>query len=339
MDYSVQVYMDPQRADDSTSGTAMLVESLSGKVELAGLHKIGLPQGKEIPLYPGARYAVVATLSHADGTRVSYGVDVDVSSADYFISNKIEALAGESYERNNPGSAWKDLVTTADIDSGDERNCTARVRAYTKNADLRSSASLGRTQVAPIPDQPCTGAEIKPALQVTLDGHVLRADTDYALSWSKNVDPGTATVTVTGKGNFRGTASATFTITPAPKPFPDVPENAWYAGVVSRAVGLGLMSGYADGKFGPDNKVTREQLVVMLANHANNARGQAATGSADDYASMADGDSVSPWAVSAVGWCFRNGILSDSNGNVVPQGNVSRAQAAKMVVFLRDMLA
>lgn len=48
---------------------------------------------------------------------------------------------------------------------------------------------------------------------VKLDGTTLQADTDYTVSWSDNIYPGTAKVTVTGKGNYAGTAMSTFTIT------------------------------------------------------------------------------------------------------------------------------
>ena len=400
VDYSVQVYMDPQRPGDPTSGTAMLAEPIAGKVEFAGLHKIGLPQGEEVPLYPGARYAVVVTLSHADGTQVEYGVDVDVSGESYYYTSEIEAFAGESYERNNPDSAWKDLATTTDIDPYDERNCTARLRAYTKNADLTSRASLERAQIVPILDQFYSGAEIRPALKVVVDGHVLREGTDFTASWGDNVDVGTATVTVTGKGVFSDSASATFTIKPATKTFPDVAASDWFAGVVSRATGLGLINGYADGRFGPndpitrgqvavvlwnmaggpavgtgaksftdvaadkyyydavrwasgagvvsgygdgtrfgpDDKVTREQLAAMLANYAEGVAKWQVTGSADDYAGMGDAESVSDWARTAVGWCFQSKILSGSAGLLRPHGNASRAEASKMIVFLHDLL-
>lgn len=66
--------------------------------------------------------------------------------------------------------------------------------------------------------------------------------------------------------------------------------------------------------------------------------GKTAAGSAADYASMADVDSVSSYARSAVGFCFRNKILSGDRGKVNPQGDATRAEASKMVVFLYDML-
>ena len=66
--------------------------------------------------------------------------------------------------------------------------------------------------------------------------------------------------------------------------------------------------------------------------------GKTAAGSAADYASMADGAKVASWAVPAVGWCFKSKILSGSNGKINPQGNATRAEAAKMVVGLHDLL-
>ena len=54
--------------------------------------------------------------------------------------------------------------------------------------------------------------------------------------------------------------------------------------------------------------------------------------------SMFDHRSVSDWAVSSVGWCFKNKVLFGSNGEVSPKGNASRAEAAKTAVGLYDLL-
>ena len=121
--------------------------------------------------------------------------------------------------------------------------------------------------------------------------------------------------------------------------FPDVDAKAYYYNAVRWASSVGVVSGYANGNFGPNDKVTREQLAVMLANYAKNVAGRQASGSASDFASMSDCSKVSSWAVSSVGWCFKNKILSGSDGKVIPQGNATRAETAKMVVFLHDLLA
>ena len=122
--------------------------------------------------------------------------------------------------------------------------------------------------------------------------------------------------------------------------FPDVSdEGAYHYNAVRWASSAGVVSGYENGNFGPDDNVTREQLAAMLANYARNVAGLAVEGTAGDYAGMRDGADVSPWAVSSVGWCFGSGILSGTgDGGILPKDSATRAEAAKMVVGLYDLL-
>ena len=122
-----------------------------------------------------------------------------------------------------------------------------------------------------------------------------------------------------------------------PKAFSDVIAGRYYYDAVCWASSVGVVNGYATGEFGPNDNVTREQLAVMLANYASRVAGKAASGSVADYGSMKDADKVSSWAVSAVGWCFGSGILSGADGKVLPQGNATRAETAKMVVYLHNL--
>ena len=46
--------------------------------------------------------------------------------------------------------------------------------------------------------------------------------------------------------------------------FSDVPADAWYAEAVEWAADQGIMSGYDDGRFGPEDPVTRAQLATVL---------------------------------------------------------------------------
>lgn len=64
-------------------------------------------------------------------------------------------------------------------------------------------------------------AEKKPVVTVKSDNAQLTADTDFTVSYSSNINAGTATVTITGKGNYSGSIKKQFTITPAV--FPDFP--------------------------------------------------------------------------------------------------------------------
>jgi hypothetical protein len=40
----------------------------------------------------------------------------------------------------------------------------------------------------------------------------------------------------------------------------------WYADYVNWAVSLGIVNGYGNGKFGPNDQITREQMAVMVNN-------------------------------------------------------------------------
>lgn len=120
--------------------------------------------------------------------------------------------------------------------------------------------------------------------------------------------------------------------------FPDVDSSAFYYRAVRWASAKGVINGYADGRFGPEDKVTREQLASMLANYARRMAGYKTNGSAADYASMLDASSVASYAQASVGWCFREGILSGSNGMIMPTGSATRAQVAKMVLSLYKIL-
>ena len=69
-----------------------------------------------------------------------------------------------------------------------------------------------------------------PSVTVKKGNAVLKNGTDYTVTYSNNIDAGTATVSVTGKGNYTGTVKKTFTIKapePVPEPAPEfnLPDN------------------------------------------------------------------------------------------------------------------
>ena len=122
------------------------------------------------------------------------------------------------------------------------------------------------------------------------------------------------------------------------KDFSDVKKGAYYYSAVRWASSVGVVSGGSDGTFRPTDNVTREELASMLRSYYVKVAGKTAVGSAADFASMPDAGSVSSWARNAVGFCFRNKILSGKNGMIAPKATATRAETAKMVVNLYDML-
>ena len=100
---------------------------------------------------------------------------------------------------------------------------------------------------------------------------------------------------------------------------------------------LGLISGYSDGSFGPDDAITREQFAVMLYNYAVWS-GMDAVTLRENLTGFVDSESVSPYAVQALNWAVGEGIINGKGNQILdPKGQATRAQAAAMLQrFLED---
>jgi hypothetical protein len=123
--------------------------------------------------------------------------------------------------------------------------------------------------------------------------------------------------------------------------FTDVAANAWYAPVVEAAVKAGLVSGIASDRFAPNERITREQIAVMIARALTLAGNQAGaadqqgkpTSQADQLlAKFADHTSISSWAQAAVVQTAGAGIIIGMDSGIfAPSEYATRAQAAVML--------
>ena len=114
--------------------------------------------------------------------------------------------------------------------------------------------------------------------------------------------------------------------------FADVPSGAWYYDAVTWAAANGIVGGYGNGLFGPNDPITREQLATMLYRYEQSQGG----GFVNDWAFLLDypdRDNVSGYAYEALCWCTMNGIIAGmTDGTLNPQGAATRAQAAVMLM-------
>ncbi len=109
--------------------------------------------------------------------------------------------------------------------------------------------------------------------------------------------------------------------------FADVDGGQWYAGGVAWAEAQGIIGGYGNGRFGPNDNVTREQLAVMLWRYAGSP---AATVQGLNFA---DADKTSGWAVDALRWAAEKGILSGRGDGILDSaGQATRAETARMLM-------
>lgn len=108
--------------------------------------------------------------------------------------------------------------------------------------------------------------------------------------------------------------------------FSDVAGEAWYTEAVRWAASQGIVGGYGDGRFGPNDPITREQLAVMLWRYSGSP---AAT---NKELHFADADKASDYALDALCWAAENGVMSGyGDGRLNPVGLATRAQVAQML--------
>lgn len=91
--------------------------------------------------------------------------------------------------------------------------------------------------------------------------------------------------------------------------FTDVQGNDWFNQVVSTASRYGLIQGYEDGTFRPNDNITREQAMTMIARAIDITELDAGT-SGNALAAFADGANVSDWAVSGMEESLNAGLVT-----------------------------
>ena len=108
--------------------------------------------------------------------------------------------------------------------------------------------------------------------------------------------------------------------------FPDVKDGDWFASAVAWAVKNGVASGYTDGRFGPNDTITREQLAVMLHGYRKKP--------ASNYPlKFVDANKVSPWAKTAMQWAVENKLMSGTDkGQLLPINTATRAEGAVIMM-------
>ncbi len=121
--------------------------------------------------------------------------------------------------------------------------------------------------------------------------------------------------------------------------FLDAPITEWYGQSAAWAKDKGILSGYDNGLFAPNDTITREQMAVMLTNYVNyKGINLPANGSAEPFS---DSSQFSPWAVDAINVLRRLKLMNGVGANRFnPLGRASRAETAQIFAnYLNAMLS
>lgn len=167
---------------------------------------------------------------------------------------------------------------------------------------------------------------------------------------------------VTSKGYFLGTSDTTFSpdrnmtramfvvvlsrfdgakVDNSQSAFTDVEPGSWCAGAINWAAANKIVEGKGDGKFAPNDPITRAQMCAIMDRYLNYYMNEEEVTLPEDGAvsSMTDRQQVPSYAVSAVKQCQRYGLINGySDGTFRPQALSTRAHVAAVVYRMANLV-
>ena len=109
--------------------------------------------------------------------------------------------------------------------------------------------------------------------------------------------------------------------------FKDVIPGAYYTNAVAWAQEKGIIAGYGNGMFGPEDSITREQMATILWRYAGSPAADITILS--DFIDMGE---ISDYAKNALAWANQMGIINGKgNGILDPKGKATRAEVAQIM--------
>lgn len=269
-------------------------------------------------------------------------------------NQSLRSIAGASGNKTNVSIGRKDQLTTISINvDGKEVTDLANGLKASIQAD---GLNAGSVAVLVLPDGTeqiiRKSAVTNGSVNMQLDGactlkivNAGKSFADTSSHWATD-----AVAFVTSHGLFNGVSDADFSpnspmtrsmlatvlnrLENEAKPvdnkqFSDVEPGSYYADAVAWAAEHNIVTGIGDGKYAPDQSITREQLAVMLYRYATDFGYD--TSKKVTIGTYPDGVSVSDWAQDAMQWAVGSGLINGTNGNLAPQQNASRAEVATIL--------
>ena len=112
--------------------------------------------------------------------------------------------------------------------------------------------------------------------------------------------------------------------------FDDVESGKWYSEAIGWAAHNKIVEGYGNGKFGPDDTLTREQMISVLYRYSMFMKYDVSK--LNSLNTFTDADAISEWALQAMKWAAGNGIMEGIGNDLIsPETGATRAQFAAMM--------
>ena len=292
------------------------------------------------------KFTVTATVKNAkDGAKVAFTTNDDEKYAVIFgtpteINSKGETKA--TYVANDKAGTVTITATYKDTE-GNEKS--ASVKVTVKKASTTTGGNDGTTSgggpsiIAPgntgAVTTPNTDSNYKPDFQdldsvewarTAINGLAMRGmisgRDQYTFDPNANITRAEYCQILMGAINaLNAKGESTFT---------DVPSTAWYYNAVSVASQLGIVSGYGDGNFGPNDLITRQDMALMTYKTAKIMNKSLEPVNAE--ITFEDSHEISDYAFEAVMTLQKAGIINGMTDTTFePHSNATRAQSAKVI--------
>ena len=292
------------------------------------------------------KFTVTATVKNAkDGAKVAFTTNDDEKYAVIFgtpteINSKGETKA--TYVANDKAGTVTITATYKDTE-GNEKS--ASVKVTVKKASTTTGGNDGTTSgggpsiIAPghtgAVTTPNTNTNYKPDFQ----------DLD-SVEWARTAINGLAMRgMISGRDQYTFDPNANITRAEycqilmgainalnakGESTFADVPSTAWYYNAVSVASQLGIVSGYGDGNFGPNDLITRQDMALMTYKTAQIMNKSLEPVNAE--ITFEDSHEIADYAFEAVMTLQKAGIINGMTDTTFePHSNATRAQSAKVI--------
>ena len=114
--------------------------------------------------------------------------------------------------------------------------------------------------------------------------------------------------------------------------FRDVADGMYYTKAIAWAAANGIVNGYADGTFQPDQTISREQMAAILYRYAQYKGCDVSVGEDTNILSYTDATQVATYAVPAFQWAVGAGIINGTTASTLsPKGSATRGQVAAIL--------
>ena len=227
-------------------------------------------------------------------------------------------------------------VTTAD---GDELTLTdlgeGRYKFTMPAAKVTVSAAFALEETAQLPSLPfvdmAADAWYREAVQYVYDKGMMTGTGENVFSPDMTTSRGMiVTILYRLEGSPAGSGATGFS---------DVADGQWYTDAVRWASERGIVNGYGNGTFGPNDPITREQMAAILFRYAQYKNCDVS--GRMDLSGYTDEDQISRYAAGPMGWAVSEGLITGTTATTLePTGSATRAQVATILMrFCTQVMA